>query len=303
MTRLSWLDEFPHSLYLRPTKDQNKSQMHSQPAGQPASQQVITWPIHLGGSGFSSQWYLVRVWPIGDIQTHNQRLFLSYFYYSLFSCCQLSRLLFLFGPSSFVIFWLRTFLTLYSVAFPSPLSGRCPRACQLVKLAWSYNIQFVKAGGASRRRIHLVGVGSDPKSSIANPKHVKLCLTASLVMMQLCVHQLDLHVFLHPYLMPVISMCAVVTVVTVSICWWMHCQHCHAAQRLRSSLHSFKTDGLCPACSSEFVIDSSAQTSWRGREHPRAAEESISLLPPEIIIWKSSVLFTPVLFFFFGFKA
>lgn len=73
-------------------------------------------------------------------------------------------------------------------------------------------------------------------------------------------------------------------------------------QRLQSLFHSFKIDGLRSTFSGVIMIDSSAHSSRRGREHPHAAEESISLLPPEIIIWKSSGLFTPVLFFFFWFK-
>lgn len=50
------------------------------------------------------------------------------------------------------------------------------------------------------------------------------------------------------------------------------------------------------------LIDSSAHTKWRGREHPPAAGESISLRTPEIVIWKSSVLFTSVRFLL-SFKA
>lgn len=68
-------------------------------------------------------------------------------------------------------------------------------------------------------------------------------------------------------------------------------------QRLQSLFHSFKIDGLRSTFGGVIMIDSSAHSSRRGREHPHAAEESISLLPPEIIIWKSSGLF--VLFVWF----
>lgn len=90
--------------------------------------------------------------------------------------CQLSRLLFPFRASSFVVFWLRTSLMLYSLPFPSPLVGTCPPAHQLVKWAWSSKIQFVKAGGAFEVKGWFSGGGIRSKSSIANPR--SSCLTA-----------------------------------------------------------------------------------------------------------------------------
>lgn len=105
--------------------------------------------------------------------------------------------------------------------------------------------------------------------------------------------------FLKPYLMSEISMVTVATVVPVLLC--PHVDGCILSfatllQRLQSPFHSFKIDGMCLTFSGVILIDSSAHTKWRGREHPPAAGESISLLTPEIVIWKSSVLFTSVLF-------
>lgn len=108
--------------------------------------------------------------------------------------------------------------------------------------------------------------------------------------------------FLKPYLM--YEMVTVATAVAVLLCPRVDGCILSFATLLQwlQSFHSFKIDGMCLTFSGVILIDSSAHTKWRGREHPPAAGESISLLTPEIVIWKSSVLFTSVLFLL-SFKA
>lgn len=111
--------------------------------------------------------------------------------------------------------------------------------------------------------------------------------------------------FLKPYLMYEIGVVTVATVVPVLRCPRVDgciLRFATLLQWLQSSSHSFKIDGMCLTFSGVILIDSSTHTKWRGREHPPAAGESISLLAPEIVIWKSSVLFTSVLFLL-SFKA
>lgn len=95
-------------------------------------------------------------------------------------------------------------------------------------------------------------------------------------MMQLCVQQLAIHVFLNPYLMRVISICLAVTVVTVLVSPSVDgCVVSVATlpQRLQSSFQSFKIDGLCLAWSWLIVLHIAAEevvntrTLWRKAFH------------------------------------